>query len=78
MTNATRPTSINCAYCGAEKKVGRCGPVPTYCSARCRSAVKYQRTLVDGRYAAELAAARKETEERWKANARPCPYCGDP
>lgn len=78
MTKATRPTSVACAHCGADKLVGRAGPIPTYCSAHCRSAVKYQRTLADGRYEAEQAAARERTKRRQRADARPCPHCGVP
>jgi 5-methylcytosine-specific restriction endonuclease McrA len=78
MTQAIRPAFINCAHCGTEKKLGQRGPIPTYCSGACRAAVKYQRTLVDGRYEAELAAARDRTKQRRQANTRPCPYCADP
>lgn len=76
MTQAARPALINCARCGVEKPVGKTGPLPTYCSANCRAAVKYQRALTDGRHEAELAAAREQTKRRQQANARPCPYCG--
>jgi 5-methylcytosine-specific restriction endonuclease McrA len=78
MPNATRPSSIVCAHCGVEKKVGRRGPIPTYCSGACRAAVKYERSLKDGRYEAELAAAREKTRQQRQANARPCPYCTAP
>lgn len=37
MTQAIRPSSITCARCGAEKKVGQRGPVPIYCSGACRA-----------------------------------------
>lgn len=36
MTEATRPTSITCAQCGAEKSVGQRGPIPEFCSTVCR------------------------------------------
>src|SRR5690606_23273928 len=78
MPEATRPSSITCAHCGVEKKVGRSGPIPTYCSANCRAAVKYERTLLDGRYEAELPAAREKTRQRRAASIRPCPYCSEP
>lgn len=78
MTEAARPTSITCARCGVEKKVGQRGPIPTYCSGACRAAVKYERSLEDGRYEAELAAAREKARQRRQANARPCPYCTAP
>jgi len=78
MPEATRPTSITCVHCRAEKQVGRSGPIPTYCSAHCRSAAKYQRTRVDGRYEAERATAREKTRASRLANARPCPYCNAP
>lgn len=76
MPEATRPAFINCARCGAEKKVGRSGPIPTYCSAGCRAALGYQRSREDGRYAAVLDARRRATAARQEAEARPCPYCG--
>ncbi|MFB7605283.1 HNH endonuclease [Streptomyces gardneri] len=75
MTQAERPAFINCARCGVQKKVGRSGPIPTYCSANCRAALKYQRSRQDGRYEQELAAARQRTREKQLAQARPCPYC---
>jgi 5-methylcytosine-specific restriction endonuclease McrA len=78
MSEATRPAFINCAHCGAEKRVGRSGPIPTYCSAGCRAALGYQRSREDGRYAAALAAERQATAVKQAAKARPCPYCGDP
>lgn len=78
MANATRPTSITCAHCGATANVGSRGPVPTYCSGACRAAVKYKRTLVDGRYEAELAAAREKTRQRREGSALLCPYCAAP
>lgn len=76
MTQAIRPSSITCARCGAEKDVGRSGPIPAYCSANCRAAVKYERSREDGRYELALAAARQATRHRQQANASPCPYCG--
>jgi 5-methylcytosine-specific restriction endonuclease McrA len=78
MTNATRPTSITCAHCGAEKKVGERGPVPTYCSGACRAAVKYELSKRDGRYERDLSEARQRTARRRIENARPCPYCNAP
>lgn len=75
MTQAIRPSSIFCARCGAQKKVGRSGPVPTYCSAACRATLSYERSLEDGRYAQTLAASRQCNAERRASNARPCPYC---
>ena len=78
MTQAIRPESITCAHCGVEKQVGRRGPIPTYCSGACRAAVKYERTLVDGRYEAGLARARRRTARRQQDSAQPCPYCGAP
>jgi 5-methylcytosine-specific restriction endonuclease McrA len=78
MTDATRPTYINCARCGEQKPVGERGPIPTYCSANCRAALKYERSRQDGRYEQELAAARQKTRKRQRALARPCPYCKTP
>lgn len=37
MPQATRPSFITCAQCGAEKNVGQRGPVPVYCSDACRA-----------------------------------------
>ncbi len=78
MPNATRPTTITCARCGAEKTVGRTGPIPTYCSASCRARVKDERARADGRYEAERTAAREKTRQQREVNARPCPYCTAP
>ncbi len=76
MPNATRPTTITCARCGTEKMVGRAGPIPTYCSAACRAALKHERAKQDGRYEQTLAKARQRTAQRQQENTRPCPYCG--
>lgn len=78
MTEATRPDYITCAHCAAKKPLGQRGPIPTYCSANCRAAAKHQRARQDGRYKQGLAASRQRTSERRLAEARPCPYCGDP
>lgn len=75
MTQAKRPSSIQCARCGVEKKVGRGGPIPIYCSAACRRSLSYERSRQDGRYDEALAAQRAATVARQSANARPCPYC---
>lgn len=45
MTQATRPTTINCARCGAEKKVGKRGPVPVFCSGACRAGTAHDRRI---------------------------------
>lgn len=76
MTQAIRPASINCARCGTEKKVGRGGPIPTYCSAQCRNALSNERARHDGRYEQRRARARKQAAAQREAIARPCPYCG--
>lgn len=78
MPEATRPDFINCARCGKEKKVGRSGPIPTYCSGACRAALKYERSRENGSYAAALAAGRQRTIERRAKQAKPCPYCDTP
>lgn len=78
MTKAIRPSAITCAHCGTEKKVGRSGPIPTYCSGSCRAAVKYERSREDGRYEEVLATERRRTIERQASAARPCPYCATP
>lgn len=78
MPEATRPAFINCARCGAEKSPGRRGPLPIYCSAACRNAVKNARAKADRRYAEELQRARQRTAEQRAASARPCPYCDAP
>ncbi|MEU0847725.1 HNH endonuclease [Streptomyces flaveolus] len=72
-----RPEFVTCIHCGGTAKVAGDGPIPKYCSASCRSSAKYQRSREDGRWKAELAAARQRTKERQVQNARPCPYCGD-
>ncbi|WP_406501956.1 HNH endonuclease [Streptomyces sp. NBC_01590] len=77
MTQAIRPAFINCVRCGAQKRVGRSGPIPTYCSANCRAALKYERSQLDGRYEQSLAEFRQRTVERREAAARPCPYCDE-
>src|ERR1044072_8630558 len=45
MTQAIRPSSITCARCGVEKKVGQRGPVPIYCSGACRAGNKNDRRV---------------------------------
>lgn len=71
-----RPEYTTCIHCGSQAKVAGDGPIPKYCSASCRSAAKYRRSREDGRWEAELAAARQRTKERQAQEARPCPYCG--
>lgn len=66
---------IECAQCGQPANV-RTGT--SYCSPRCRDARSRQTAREDGRYDADLARRREETARRRAANARPCPYCGDP
>ncbi|MFK4801635.1 HNH endonuclease [Streptomyces sp. MPA0124] len=77
MPNATRPTTITCARCGTEKKVGRGGPVPIYCSAACRSILSNERARTDGRREAWNAKARTQAATQRQAAAKPCPYCGE-
>ncbi|MFF9118263.1 HNH endonuclease [Streptomyces massasporeus] len=76
MPEATRPASITCARCGTEKKVGRSGPIPTYCSAVCRNALSNERARTDGRYEKRLARERQQAAAQRENNSRPCPYCG--
>ena len=78
MPEATRPAFITCARCGTEKKVGRGGPIPTYCSAACRNALSNERARNDGRYEQRLARERQQAAAQREAAARPCPYCGNP
>lgn len=78
MPNATRPTTITCARCGIEKKVGRTGPIPTYCSAVCRDALSNERARQDGRYDKRLEQARQRAAAAREAAAKLCPYCTDP
>ncbi|WP_372515137.1 HNH endonuclease [Streptomyces ortus] len=78
MTQAIRPTFINCARCGTEKKVGRGGPIPAYCSAACRNALSNERARKDGRYEQRLVKMRARAAAQREAEARPCPYCGSP
>ncbi|MET7924735.1 HNH endonuclease [Streptomyces sp. NPDC005349] len=77
MPEATRPASITCARCGVEKKVGRTGPIPTYCSASCRAQLSAERAKQDGRYEAGLTRMRQLSAKRRESTARPCPYCGE-
>lgn len=76
MTDAT--PREGCRHCGAPLVRKRSGPPPTYCSGACRAATKYQRDKSTGkdREYAERAKAKAAAERL--ANARPCPYCGDP
>ncbi len=70
-----RRIDIECAHCGQPASV-RVGT--RYCSASCRNAGNYQAAREDGRYDAELARRRELTARRRVANAKPCPYCGEP
>lgn len=74
----TETTGQVCKECAAPLvRKGR-GPAPTYCSAACRAKAGYKRSREDGRYAASLAESKAKNEARRKAEAKPCPYCGDP
>jgi len=73
-----RPTHITCGHCGTESAVASDGPIPTYCSGKCRSALSTERARSDGRYDKSLAESRRRTIERQVVEARPCPYCGTP
>ncbi|MET7795654.1 HNH endonuclease [Streptomyces decoyicus] len=79
MTQATRPTTIDCARpgCNKEKPVGKSGPIPTYCSLACRAKLSAERAKQDGRYEAELERLRRRNAERSEAQCGLCPYCGD-
>jgi hypothetical protein len=70
-----RRIDIECTHCGQPASV-RDGT--RYCSSRCRNAGSYRAAREDGRYDAALAKSREATAHRQAANARPCPYCGDP
>lgn len=69
-----------CPQCGGPvvRPPGQRGPIPTYCSASCKSRAAHQRVKADGRYAAQLAASAARSAAEREANARPCPYCGAP
>ena len=68
-----------CPQCGGpvERQPGKRGPVPTYCSALCKSRAASARTVADGRYEAQLAASAARSAAERAANQKPCPYCGD-
>lgn len=69
-----------CPQCGGPvvRPRGQRGPIPTYCSASCKSRAAHQRVKADGRYAAQLAASAARSAAERAANARPCPYCDAP
>lgn len=71
MTQAIRPAFINCARCGAEKKVGTRGRIPAYCSDACRAGVGNERhTDVECAYCGQPF--------RGRTDARYCsPRCRD-
>lgn len=61
-----------CPQCGAVcERAGKSGPVPTYCSHRCRNAASYQR-----RRKAISARCHAEHEARLSATVKTCPNCG--
>ena len=67
-----------CKECGAQLVRKGPGPRPTYCSATCRAKRSYRKAREDGRYAEQLAKQSERLRAERVANARPCPYCGDP
>lgn len=69
-----------CPQCGGPvvRPRGQRGPIPTYCSASCKSRAAHQRVKADGRYAAQLAASAARSAAERAANARPCPNCDAP
>ncbi|MFZ4150511.1 HNH endonuclease [Streptomyces pseudogriseolus] len=80
-----RPEHTTCIHCGSQTKIAGDGPIPKYCSSRCRAAYNRARAKETGKFAewearrlarqAEAAAAREAAR---LASARPCPYCGAP
>jgi len=80
-----RPEYTTCIHCGCQTKIAGDGPIPKYCSSRCRAAYNRARAKETGKFAewearrlarqAEAAAAREADR---LASARPCPYCGAP
>lgn len=70
-----------CPVCSATIERGgrKGGPLPTYCSSRCKQQARSEREELDGR-----AETRRQRERDRKAQARDqqptrhCPYCSDP
>lgn len=78
MTEATVQVP-GCKHCGQPLvRKSRGGPAPSYCSAVCRARAKDERDKTNGKYEAFKAKLRAATAARREANAKPCPYCGDP
>lgn len=72
----TQELGRGCQQCG-QPLTGR-GPQAKYCSANCRAKAGYLRAREDGRYRQWLQTQAAKAEAERQANARPCPYCGDP
>lgn len=70
--------SALCRECSKPLVRGRGGPPPTYCSGSCRAKAGARRAKADGRYQARVEKAKAERQAERAANAKPCPYCGDP
>lgn len=65
MPEATRPTTITCAQCGAEKEVGQRGPIPAFCSTVCRLGNRSARRI-------EIECAHCGQPARVRVGARYC------
>lgn len=76
MDEATDPDA-GCKECGRSLGSPRRSD-KLYCSATCRAKAKEKRARADGRYEQELARSSAKNRARREANARPCPYCGEP
>lgn len=71
----TQPT---CKECGQPLERKSRGPAPTYCSANCRAKAGNRRAKAEGRYQQWRQTARAKKQTQREANAKPCPYCGEP
>lgn len=70
-----------CPVCAATIERGgrKGGPLPTYCTPRCKREAQREREQHDGRTEARRRRKLEEAErERAQRPARPCPHCGDP
>lgn len=69
---------LRCAECGTDFFRRRRGPRPKYCSAACRDARKRRQAEADGRAEQWRRNAEQRRLAERAAQARPCPYCGEP
>lgn len=70
-----------CPVCSAAIERGgrKGGPLPTYCTPRCKQKARSEREAADGRTEARrLRELTKAAQERAQRPNRPCPHCADP